>query len=131
MNRTLNPDTIFVPVPNYVAATVVEPGAHWLHVSGQVGIGPRGHCPANFEDQFAIAMDNVLAVLKDADMGPEDIVKMSFFLIDRSDLPAARRIRDAKLQGGYVASTILIVAGFVIPELKVEIDCVAAKTRQR
>jgi 2-iminobutanoate/2-iminopropanoate deaminase len=126
MLKKTAPETVYVPVPNYVAATIVPPNATWIHVSGQVGFDRSG-CPEDFESQMAIAMDNILAVLRDADMGAEDIVKLTFNIVDRADLAALRKVRDEKLGGVYVASTILVVAGFALPELKVEIDCVAAK----
>ena len=125
MKKT-SPDTIYVPVPNYVAAAIVPPDATWMHISGQVGFNREG-CPEDFESQMAIAMDNILAVLRDADMNAENIVKLTFNIVDRADLEALRKVRDEKLGGVYVASTILVVAGFALPELKVEIDCVAAR----
>ncbi len=127
MIKKLNPSTILAPVSNYANGTLVEPGLRWVYTSGQVGITKDGKCPEDFESQFAIAMDNILEILKEGDMGPEDIVKITMYMVDRADLGAARRIRDSKLNDVPVASTLIFVSGFVMPELKVEVECVAAK----
>ena len=48
-------------------------------------------------------------------------------MVDCNDLPAMREAR-AKVFGNVrVASTLLIVAGLAQPELKIEVECIAAK----
>jgi 2-iminobutanoate/2-iminopropanoate deaminase len=125
--KKLNPPTILAPLSNYVNGVVVEPNKRWLYTSGQVGVTKEGHCPEDFESQFSIAMDNIIELLKEANMGAEDIVKMTFFLVDHADLTTARKIRDSKLNNVPVASSLLFISGFVLPELKVEIECIAAR----
>lgn len=127
MIHKLNPSGVVVPVPNYIAGTLVKPESSWVYTSGQVGIDKEGNIPRDFSSQCSIAMDNVMHILKEGQMGPENIVKLTFFLINRDDLMKLREIRDEKMNGIYVASTVLVVSGFVLSELKIEIDCVAAK----
>ena len=127
MHKKHNPDTIVAPFSNYAQGVETAPGLRWLHVSGQVGVRKDGSCPAEFAQQFEIAMDGVLEVLKAAGMGPEDIVKITTFMTDPKDLPASRPIRERKLGGVPVASTLIYVVGLARPDWKVEIECTAAK----
>ena len=127
MLKKLNPSDVVKPFSNYAQGVEAAPNLRWLHVSGQIGVKKDGSCPADFAGQCEIAFDNVLEVLKAAGMGPQDIVKMCTFITDIKDLPASRPIREKKLEGVPVASTLLVVAGLARPEWKIEIECVAAK----
>lgn len=122
-----NPETMAPPYSNYVNGTEVAASKRWLYVSGQCGVRPDGSIPLDFETQCEVAMDNVLAVLAAADMRPEDVVKVSFFMTDRNDLQAARTIRDRKLNNVAVSSTLILIAGMILPEFKIEIECTAAR----
>jgi enamine deaminase RidA (YjgF/YER057c/UK114 family) len=127
MHKKLNPPDVVKPFSNYAQGVESAPNLRWLHVSGQVGVKLDGTCPADFPGQFEIAMDNLLGVLKAAGMGPHDIVKMTTFITNIADLPSSRPIRDRKLEGVPVASTLLVVAGLARADWKVEIECTAAK----
>jgi enamine deaminase RidA (YjgF/YER057c/UK114 family) len=131
MLKRFNPSKIAPPnSPSYHHGVLVPPNARWLSVAGQVGKGPDGKVPPSFEAQCANVWDNILAVLAEGGMGPEDIVKVTTFLTRKEDIPASRTVRDKKL--GDIAkiaptSTLLIVAGLAAPEFLVEIEATAAK----
>lgn len=127
MLKKHNPASIVAPFSNYAQGVEAAPGLRWLHVSGQVGVRKDGSCPADFAGQCEIAWDNLLAVLQAAGMGPKDIVKVTTFMTDAKDLPASRPIRDKKLDGVAVASTLIFVVGLARPDWKIEIECTAAK----
>ena len=55
-----------------------------------------------------------------------DIVKVTVFLTDPTDVGLYREIRDRHLEGHEAASTLLIVSGLADPEWTVEIEVVAA-----
>lgn len=127
MHKKYNPETIARAYSNYVNGTEVDAGKRWLYVSGQCGVRQDGSIPKDFREQCEVALDNVLEVLRAADMGAEDIVKVTFFMVDRGGLKDAREVRDAKLGGIPVSSTLIFVSGFILEEFKIEIECVAAK----
>jgi enamine deaminase RidA (YjgF/YER057c/UK114 family) len=54
-------------------------------------------------------------------------VRLNTYLTDPADVGAFRGIRDEIMDGVLTASTLVIVAGLVHPDMKVEIECVAAK----
>jgi enamine deaminase RidA (YjgF/YER057c/UK114 family) len=73
------------------------------------------------------AWENLLAVLRNADMGLEDIVQMTTYCVNAADNPLARRIRNDFIPGYDKASTFLVVAALSSPECSFEIEAVAAK----
>ncbi|MGH6897169.1 MAG: RidA family protein [Geminicoccaceae bacterium] len=126
MLKQHNPKAVAPPFSRYSHGVETPDNARWLHVSGQVGVTPEGKVADGAEAQIEQAWRNVLSVLEAADMGPRDLVKVTTFLVERADLPAARAIRERMLQGAEPASTLLFVAGLASPEWQVEIEVIAA-----
>lgn len=122
----VNPDSIAPPFSAYSQGVLTDGPQRWLHVSGQVGIRPDGTLEEGFEAQAEQALANVLAVLAEAGMSKDDIVKLDVFLTRPSDLKAWRAIRDRTLDGHLAASTLLIVAGLASPDWLLEVQAVAA-----
>ena len=90
--------------------------------AGQVGLRPDGTPVAEAEDQMMQALDNLGAVLAAHGMGVGNLVKMTVFLTDPSQIPAWRRRRDAFLGGHAPTSTLLIVAGLASGSFLVEVE---------
>ncbi len=109
----------------YAHGVESEGPAKTVRVSGQIGIAPDGHLAAGFERQCRQAIENVLAVLADADAVAEHIVKMTFFLTRREDMDALVAVRKALLEGISPAITTVFVAGLVHPDWLVEIEATA------
>jgi len=128
MLKRFNPKKIAPPnSPSYHHGIEVPPNARWLSVAGQVGKGPDGKVPPSFEAQCENVWDNILAVLAEAGMGPQDIVKVTTFLTRKEDIAASRTVRDKKLGNIAPTSTLLVIAGLAAPEFLVEIEATAAK----
>ena len=111
----------------YAYGVEVPAEARTLHISGQVGVASDGRLADGFAGQFNQALDNVEAVLAGAEMGKEDIVKMSFFLTRPDDMAELVQLRKARLDGVRPAVTTLFVAGLVHPDWRVEIEVMAAR----
>ncbi|MFO1038322.1 MAG: RidA family protein [Geminicoccaceae bacterium] len=127
MHRKLTPGTIAPPFSNYSHGVLTEANCRWLHISGQVGVGRDGRIPGDFAAQMELACINMLAVLREAQMELDDIVKITVFLVREEHVRPYREIRDRMLQGRAPASTLLVVKALARPELLVEIEAVAAK----
>lgn len=97
-----------------------------VFASGQAGFMPDG-TPAgdDAESQCRQAFINLDDVLKAQGASLDSIVRLSAFLADVADFPAYKRVRDEVLKAPYPASTV-VVAGFVLPGMLVEIEAVAA-----
>ena len=96
----------------YAHGVEAPAGARTLFVSGQVGVAPGGALASDFEGQCRQALANVLAVLRSADMGFSDIVRMSFFLTRREDMATLVTVRKELLDGVRPAITTIFVLTF-------------------
>ena len=111
------------------AVKLTEP-RELLVCSGQTAMGPDGSLPASAEmpEQVRVALDNVVSVLAAGGMTPADIVKSTIYTTDVEAIieviaPAAQRILGSSLP----ASTLIGVARLAFPEVKVEIEVLAAR----
>lgn len=127
MLRRFNPPTVHAPGSNYSHGVEAGANMRWLSISGQIGVAPDGTIPPEFEKQAEIVWDNLLAVLADAGMGVQDLVKVTTFLTRKDDIPASRAVRERKLGGVATASTLLVVAGLASPAFLIEVEATAAK----
>jgi 2-iminobutanoate/2-iminopropanoate deaminase len=109
----------------YAHGVETRSGARILHVSGQVGESPAGVLPPDFEGQCRQAIANLESVLRAAGMTLRDIVKMSFYLVRRDDLPALVAVRKSLLDGVRPAVTTLFVSGLNSEAWLVEIEAIA------
>jgi enamine deaminase RidA (YjgF/YER057c/UK114 family) len=127
--RSLSPATIRPPFAAYSHGVEVLPGLRWVLTSGQLGIGPDDVVPSGAREQADLCFANCAAILAEAGMGPEDVVRINAFVTDRAHMPAYMAARDAWLAGSArkPASTLVIVSGFTRPEFLVEVEVTAAK----
>lgn len=109
----------------YAHGVEAPAGARTLFISGQIGVAPGGALASDFEGQCRQALANLLAVLRSADMGFRDIVRMSFFLTRPEDMAALIEIRNELLDGVRPAITTVFVAGLVSPDWLVEVEATA------
>ena len=127
MPTARNPEGVHAPLSRYSHAVEVDGAARWIVVSGQVGMDRDGTVPSGIKAQIEQAFENVFAVLDDAGMGQEDLVKITVFLVDKAHIGAYREVRDRLLTRAVPASTLLIVAGLASDALLVEIEAIAAR----
>ncbi len=125
-NKVRNPSAIQQPVAPYSMSVEVAAGSRLLFISGQVGAMPDGTVPKGIEAQAELAFGNLLAVLKDAGLGPENLVKTTILLTRRDDAPGFGKIRSKMFRDIVPASTLMYVAGLAHPDYLIEIDAVAA-----
>jgi 2-iminobutanoate/2-iminopropanoate deaminase len=123
-----NPSSIAAPVSTYSHGIEVPPNARWLTVSGQVGIAPDGIMPEDAEGQSEVVWRNIKTILEDAGMSIGDIVKMTAYLVEPSDLAAYAGVRTRYLGDHRPTSTLVYVKGLVKPEMKVEVEVQAARS---
>lgn len=127
MLKKYNPDTVYEPIAAYYQSVEVPAGARWLVTAGQVGIAPDGNLVTDPEAQIEQVWKNVAALLAAADMAPEDLVKLTIYLIDVAHFATNRKCREAVLGSEKCAATGIIVAGLADPAMVIEVDVYAAK----
>ncbi len=100
-----------------------------VFVAGQIGWTPDGVFPDGFAAQFRQTIENTLAVLAEAGAGPEHIVRMTWFVVDKREYLAALRDIGAawrELIGPhYPAMAVVEVKGLVEDAARLEIETTA------
>ena len=99
----------------------------FMFLSGQIPLDPRTNelVGDGIEAQTEQVLKNLLAVLKEAKMGPENVVKTTVFLADLKDFAKMNEVYARYLGKEPPARSTVQAAG--LPRgVKVEIDVIAA-----
>lgn len=125
--KHIHSDETPAPLSAHSDAVLIPPGAAILVSSGLLGMRKDGTIPEATEDQVEAAFDNVEAVLRAADMDMGNVVKMTTFITDARYRDAFRAVRAQRVGNPPPASTRVVITALSMPELKVEIEIIAAK----
>jgi len=117
------------PKPRGYANGVLSQGLT-LHIAGQIAWDKDAHIVStDFATQFLQALDNVIAVVREAGGGTEHIVKLLAFVTDLDQYRAAQQAIGAgwraRMGKYYPAMSLVRVAGLLEPGALVEIEGVA------
>jgi enamine deaminase RidA (YjgF/YER057c/UK114 family) len=117
------------PKPRGYANGMVAEG-RFLFISGQIAWDKDARIVSpDFATQFLQALDNVIAVVREAGGGTEHLVKLLAFVTDLDAYRAATRAIGegwrARLGKHYPAMSLVKVAGLLEPGALVEIEGVA------
>jgi enamine deaminase RidA (YjgF/YER057c/UK114 family) len=117
------------PAPKGYVNGVVARG-RTLYVAGQVGWTPEGQFETDdFVEQFARALDNVLAVVRAAGGEPAHVVRMTIYVTDldayRDNLRPVGRAWKERFGKHFPAMALVGVTGLVERRAKVEIEATA------
>ena len=127
MKKYITPQDIRPPFARYSHGVEVSADARLVFCSGQLGIAADGSVPETTEEQARLCFANVEAVLREAGMGLEDIVRINGYGAGGEPRRPAVAVRDGLLGDPLPASTLMIVSGFADPRFTVEIECIAAR----
>ena len=122
----INPSTT-ANSPFYSQGMEVRDAGSLVFVSGQVGMAADGTVPDGVEAQAVQAVANLNAVLGEAGLTSADLVKQTIYLTDPADVGPFMGAVAGNLPSPPPATTLLIVQGLSSPELRVEIEAVAAR----
>lgn len=118
-----------VPVPRSPYSPAVRAG-DFIFVSGQ---GPTDAVTnqmsfGDIRHETRIVLTNIQRILEGCGASMADVVKCSVFLRDGKDFGAMNEIY-AEFFGEQKPARTTVEAKFAVPEMKVEIDCIAYKPR--
>jgi 2-iminobutanoate/2-iminopropanoate deaminase len=111
-------------IGQYSDAIESGPG-RMLFTSGTPGLTANGSLPESFEEQADQAWQNIIAILRQANMGPEHIVRVAQYLIRAEDLPRYKPIRAKYLGDNRPAFMLSLVSGLIWPNVLIEIEVTA------
>lgn len=126
MFKFLTPKSIKPPFARYSHGVEVPAGGRLVLCSGQVGIEADDSIPEDAGAQAELCFANIAAILAEAGLGLEDIVRINAYVTDRAYLRDYMAVRDRLFSDPAPASTLMIVSGFARPEFKVEVEVIAA-----
>ena len=111
--------------PNPALSPGVQVG-DTLYVSGHVAVDASGNLvgEGDCEAQTRQVMANIQSVVKAVGGSMENVVKITCFLTDVANYPAYSKVRAETFPSTPPASSTVIVAGLVRPELLVEVEAV-------
>ena len=99
----------------------------FLFVSGQIPLDPHTNelVGGGIEEQTEQVLKNLMAVLREAKMGPDNVVKTTVFLADLADFAKMNEVYARYLGKEPPARSTIQAAG--LPRgVKIEIDVIAA-----
>ncbi len=126
MFNHLTPAGIRPPFAKYSHAVEVPEGMRLVFCSGQLGIEPNDAIPADTGAQARLCFAGIEAILADAGMTLDNIVRINAYVTGREHLKPYMAVRDELFSEPAPASTLMIVSGFAREEFTVEIEAIAA-----
>ncbi|MED0980965.1 RidA family protein [Bacillus paramycoides] len=99
-----------------------------IYISGQVAINTDGHIVGigGLATQTRQVFENIKIALKTSELNFDDVVKLTFFLTDISQMAIVRDIRDQYINtNNPPASSALEVNKLIHDELLIEIEAIA------
>lgn len=126
--KPLDPPSIHPPFAAYSHGVEVRP-RRLVVTSGQLGIAADGTVPVSAEAQAAQCLCNIEAILEEAGLTRQHVLRLNAYVTDRAHMAPYMRARDAWLISLDVqpASTLMVVSGFSRPEFLVEVEAMAAE----
>jgi enamine deaminase RidA (YjgF/YER057c/UK114 family) len=126
MHTPLNPTDIQPPFAPYSHGVELPPGQRLVFCSGQLGIAADGTIPPDCAGQTKLCFENIRAILREAGMGLEHVVRINAYVTGREHLRPYMDVRNTLFSAPLPASTLMIVSGFARPEFFVEVEAIAA-----
>lgn len=126
LHRFINPETIAQPTG--YTHVVESRGSRTVYISGQVAFDQQGNLVGvnDMEAQAVQIFENLKAALAAVNAGFDDVVKLTYFVVDISQMQVIREVRNRYLNPARLpASTAVEVRGLVRKEFLLEVEAIA------
>lgn len=127
MHEVLHPENWKTPsgYANGIAAS-----GRTIFVGGQIGWNADQVFESDdFVDQFEMVLRNILAILNEADAGPEHLVRLTWYITDKQEYLSRLREVGAAYRDvfgrNYPAMAVVQVTGLMEDRAKIEIEATA------
>ena len=125
-HRYINPPTLARPMG--YTHVVEASGARTLYISGQVALDDSGNIvgEGDMGAQARQVFENLHAALRSIGASFRDVAKLTYFIVDMTQMQTVREVRDQYIQPEYLpASTAVEVRRLAREEFLLEIEAVA------
>ncbi len=75
-------NAVSLPEPAGFSHVSIAPAGRVVHLAGQIGSDGNGDLVDGLAAQTSQALDNMIAALAAADAGPEDLAKVTVYIVD-------------------------------------------------
>ena len=116
---------IYPATADYVHAMQVTAPTQWLFISGTMGLANDSRAAATLDGQLALIWHNIRRILQEAEMAPDNFVRVTSYLTDAAFAEANQNAREVALGHRPVATTAVIV-GTLNSDWLVEVEAIAA-----
>ncbi|MEL6099834.1 MAG: RidA family protein [Pseudomonadota bacterium] len=121
-----NPSTgIYPATDDYIHAIEVRNATRTLYVSGTMGLDISGRPAEGLQAQLELIWANIKTILASADMGIENIVRITSYMRD-GDYASANEAARLRALGGHRVPTTALVAQTLSDDWLVEVEIIAA-----
>lgn len=125
--RHLNPSTL--ARPNGYTHVVEALGTRTVYISGQVALDATGNLvgPGDMRAQAQQVFENLHAALLAVGASFNDVVKLTYFIVDMSQMQTVREVRNQFIKPELLpASTAVEIRRLAREEFLLEIEAIAA-----
>jgi enamine deaminase RidA (YjgF/YER057c/UK114 family) len=123
--RFINPEALSKP-PGYTHVVEATAPARIVYIAGQLGIDRAGKVAGDFRQQAVQTFENLKNALAAVGGQFRHVVKLNNYLVDLTDLPTFRQVRDSYLAAGdRPASTTIAISGLAREGARLEVEAVA------
>lgn len=127
----IQPEHMAPPAAKYAHAVKVDKSETMVFTSGVVPTMPDGTVPPSLEGQTRVVWANLIEILRAAQMGVQNIVSITTYVVNTDNLSAnlavVMAVRDEVMGDHRAASTLVTVPALARVEWQIEISLVAAK----
>lgn len=117
-----------IAVGNYSHVTIVPRNAQLYTFSGQIGADESGNLPDDYNKQIENTFINIDKVLNSQSLNADDVIKVNIWATEEIDWENVfDPIWDKFFGNTYPSMTITYVRALGLPEIKIEIEILAAK----
>ena len=125
-HRYINPPTLAHPTgyTHIVEAT----GDRTIYISGQVALDPSGNIvgQGDMRAQAQQVFENLHSALQAVGAGFRDVVKLTYFIVDMTQMPVVREVRDQFIHPEQLpASTAVEIRRLAREEFLLEVEATA------
>jgi enamine deaminase RidA (YjgF/YER057c/UK114 family) len=107
----------------------IEASGRLVFVGGQIGWDPSGAFGTGLVEQVRQTLANIVSVLAEAGAGPEHVVRLTWYVVDRSDYLALQKEIGAAYRSvmgkHFPAMAVVQVVALVEAQALVEIEATA------
>ena len=88
---------IYPATADYVHAMQVTAPTRWLFISGTMGLANDSRAAATLDGQLALIWHNIRRILQEAEMAPDNIVRVTSYLTDAAYAEVNQNAREVAL----------------------------------